>query len=393
MGILSALQTLVKASGGSMNRTTSGLEQVLSHLLVQQSVVTRPMVALACQLSRPTVFAAFERLIDLGLVREAGQLSGRPGRSATLYEVSPAAGVLAAVDIGGSNVRIAITDARGLILEERREATSAGGAPGIVQQVTTMVRTALGSVAGRAGHLTSVSVSVPGVVDPDGGTVHYAINIDQFTPYDFRAALGSSLRAPVVLENNVNLAALGERWRGVARDLSTFAVVAVGAGIGAGKLLRGSHGSAGEVAFLPPHGGLIRDSSMRHDAAGGLRLLERAKADRSWRGAPPATVEELFRRAASGDEPAVALVEEECLHIASVIAAICAVVDPEKVILTGGVGGNTELIQRADELVTGMAAFPPPVIRSDLGERASLVGAIWLGTRVVRDQLLAAAAT
>jgi glucokinase len=241
--------------------------------------------------------------------------------------------------------------------------------------------------------LSTVAVSVPGVLDPDGGTVHYAINIDQFTPFDFRGPLSAELRAPVAVENNVNLAAMGERWRGGAQDLSTFAVVAVGAGIGAGivhdgKLLRGSHGAAGEVAFLPPYGGQIRDNTMRKDAAGGLRLLEEAKSRLGWRGGPPATVEELFRRAAAGEETAMGLVEDECRHIASVIAALCAIVDPEKVILTGGVGGNDELIRRADKLIAGMAAFPPPVIRSELGERASLVGAIWLATRVARTSLL-----
>ena len=84
----------------------------------------------------------------------------------------------------------------------------------------------------------------------------------------------------------------------------------------------------------------------------------------------------------------MALVEDECRHIAAVIAAVCAVVDPEKVILTGGVGGNDELIRRADKLIARMAAFPPPVIRSDLGDRASLVGAIWLATRIARENLL-----
>jgi glucokinase len=377
---------------------TSGVGRVLSHLLDQESAVTRPMVATACGLSRPSVFAAMERLVERGVVQEAGQLSGSPGRSATLYEVSPSAGVLAAVDIGGSNLRVAVTDVRGRILEERREPTSAGGGTSIVQQATDMVTTALASVRDRGDRLTIVAVSVPGVVEPGGGTVHYAINIDQFSPFDFREALGATLGVPVVLENNVNLAALGERWRGVARALDTFAVVAVGAGIGAGivhdgKLLRGAHGSAGEVAFLPPYGGLIRDHTLRRDEAGGLRLLEAAKQRSDWRGTPPTSVEDLFRRAAAGEEPATALVEDECRHIASVIAAICAVVDPEKVILTGGVGGNQDLIDRVDTLVARMAAFPPPVVRSDLDGRASLVGAIWLATRVARTELLAATAT
>jgi glucokinase len=367
---------------------------VLSYLLEQQAAVTRPMIAAACEVSRPTVFTAIERLVELGLVEDVGQMSGRPGRSATLYQMSPTAGAVAAVDIGGSNTRVAVADVRGKILAERREPTAAGGGPRIVEHATEMVRTALSTASAEPARLTTVAVSVPGVLDPDGGTVHYAINIDQFSPFDFRGPLGTALGAPVAVENNVNLAAMGERWQGVAQDLSTFAVVAVGAGIGAGivhdgKLLRGSHGAAGEVAFLPPYGGQIRDNTMRKDAAGGLRLLEEAKARSGWRGAPPATVEELFRRAAAGEETAMGLVEDECRSIAAVIAALCAIVDPEKVILTGGVGGNDELIRRADKLIAGMAAFPPPVVRSELGERASLVGAVWLATRVARTSLLA----
>ncbi len=376
-----------------MRTASSAAERVLSHLLEQQAALTRPMMATACELSRPTVFAAISRLEELDLVRNIGQRSGGPGRSATLYEVSPAAGVLAAVDIGGSNTRAAVTDVRGQILAQRREPTAPGGAPPIMAHAAEMVRTLLASVPVETGRLKSVAVSVPGVLDRDGGTVHYAINISQFTPFDFRGGLRAALGAEVTMENNVNLAAMGERWRGAARDLSTFAVVAVGAGIGAGivhdgQLLRGAHGAAGEVAFLPPYGGRIRDHTMRKDEAGGLRLLEEATSRSDWRTEPPATVEELFRRAAEGEETATTLVENECRRIASVIAAVCAVVDPEMVVLTGGVGGNDALIERAGELVSTMTAFPPEVVRSELGERASLVGAIWLATQVAQRDLL-----
>ena len=82
-------------------------------------------------------------------------------------------------------------------------------------------------------------------MDADGKTVHFATNIDQPEPFDFHTPIAEALGAPVILENNVNLAALGERWRGVGRDLRTFVIVAVGAGIGAGlihdgRLLRGT---------------------------------------------------------------------------------------------------------------------------------------------------------
>jgi glucokinase len=193
--------------------------------------VTRPSIAAACALSRPTVFAAIERLERLALVTEVGQVSGKPGRAAALYECSASAGALAAIDIGGSNLRVAVTDVRARILAERREATAPGGGPGVVAQATRLVKSAIRSADTDAGTLVTVAVSVPGVVGHDGGTVYYATNIDQLEPFDFRGALSATLSAPVELENNVNLAAIGEQWRGVARDLSTFVVVAVGAGI------------------------------------------------------------------------------------------------------------------------------------------------------------------
>lgn len=380
-----------------MASRSTAVQDVLSYLLDQDEAVTRPSIAQACALSRPTVFSAIERLEQLALVADVGRVSGKPGRSASLYEVASSAGLLAAIDIGGSNVRVAVTDVRGRLRDERREPTVRGGGHAIVRQVAEIFAAALSAVQADAQQIMSVAVSVPGVVDPDGSTVHYAVNIDQFFPFDFRSSLSAALGAPVTLENNVNLAAMGERWRGAAQDLVTFAVVAVGAGIGAGivhekTLLRGSHGAAGEVAFLPPYGARLRDHTTAHDEVGGLGLLDEAHSRDGWIGQPPVSVKELFERAAAGEPAALTLVEDEARHIASVIAAICAVVDPEKVILSGGVGGNDQLISRAEKLIAATTAFPPPVIRSNLSDRASLVGAIWLATREARKQLLEASA-
>jgi predicted NBD/HSP70 family sugar kinase len=238
-----------------------------------------------------------------------------------------------------------------------------------------------------------VGVSVPGVVGPDQSTVYYASNIDEFGPFDFRSPLQSALRAPVSMDNNVNCAALGERWQGAARTLDTFAVVAVGAGIGCGVvqdgvLVRGAHGAAGEVAFLPPEGRLRKLDARAHDAAGGLALLQDAQTRAGWAGRPPSSVEEIFNRAEAGEPTAAALVDEECQRVAVVIASVCAVVDPQAVILTGGVGGNLSLIERAAKQATAMTIFPPEVMPSGLEDRASLVGAIHLATVEAHRRLL-----
>jgi glucokinase len=374
----------------------SSAQQVLAFLLEQAEAVTRPQAALACELSRPTVFAAMARLVELGLVAETGQRSGLPGRSASLYEVPAEAGLVVGIDIGGSNLRVALADVRGRVVAEDRRETSEQGGMDVVRQVVDIVRR-LRQGREPAGPPTVVAVSVPGVVDADGATVHYAWNIGQPEPFDVRSPLAAALHAPVVLENNVNLAAIGEQWQGAARDLDTFAVVAIGAGVGAGivhggRLLRGAHGAAGEVAFLPLEPGYQRRRAAAPDEAGGLILQRRALARTGWRGGnPPHSVADLFERAAAGERVARELVEEESRRIATIAAALCAVVDPSTVILTGGVGSNEALAARTGELVRELAPFPPAVVRSDLGERASLVGAVAIGVRTAQEALLARA--
>ena len=118
-------------------------------------------------------------------------------------------------------------------------------------------------------------------------------------------------------------------------------------------------------------------------------LLREAQALPGWRAEiPPASVEELFSRAAAGERPALELVEEESERIAAIAASICAIVDPETVILTGGVGANTVLVARVSELINELAPFPPTVIRSALGDRASLVGALAVAVRTAQSDLI-----
>jgi predicted NBD/HSP70 family sugar kinase len=369
------------------------VRRVLACLLDAGEAVTRPALADTCGLSRPTVFAAVDHLESLGLVQQVGQANGRPGRSPVLYDVALGAGLTAAVDIGGSNVRVALSDVRGQVLSECTEPTAPGGATPIVDQVGDLARTARKTLPDPDRPLMLAAVSVPGVVGTDGRTVLYASNIDQPTPFDFGTPLSQQLGCDVVLDNNVNLAAVAERWLGVATDLDTFAVIAVGAGIGAGivhggTVLRGAHGAAGEVAFLPPDGRQRRVDPAAHDEAGGLNFLHQARNRPGWSGALPTTVQEVFERAAAGELPAVALVEEECERVAAVVAAVCAVIDPEQVVLTGGVGGNELLISGTERHVAEMTIFPPSMVASDLGGRASLLGAVHLARHRARDRLL-----
>ncbi|MHB0927943.1 MAG: ROK family transcriptional regulator [Candidatus Nanopelagicales bacterium] len=362
-----------------MDASAATAARVLGFLLEQDEPVTRPAVATALGLSRPTVFAAMDHLQSMELVEVVGMDSGRPGRSAALYRVSRAAGLVGAIDIGGSNLRVAVADVHGNILVSRRHATPLGGGAAIVPVVIAMLLEALQEV-GPGEHLSAITMSVPGVVDLDGFVVRFASNIDQVAAFDFRTPVERHFGCPVQLDNNVNLAAIGEQWRGAAQGLGTFAVVAVGAGVGAGivhdgRVVRGAHRAAGEIAYLPLNeAGAPLDPSV-HDEGGGIRLMEAARQRGDWADTVPATVEELFQRAEAGEAPAVALFEDECRRIARAVGSVCAVIDPDTVVLTGGVGGNHTFMARVRELVVANVLFTPAIVPSQLGERAALVGA------------------
>lgn len=392
-------------------RRTRAEDLVLAELLRRDRPVTRPQIAASTRLSAPSVGAAVDRLLREHLVDEVGQRVGDPGRSPALYEIARRAGLLGAMDFGGSNVRVAVTDVRGVVLAEGEAGTTQRGATAVVSQAIGMLeglraRLALKDLTDGSNTeppptdqpLTGVAVSAPGVVDQRDGSSRYAWNVGAAGDrVEFGGPIAAALGCPVWTENNVNLAALAERWRGVARGATTFAVVCVGAGVGAGivhegGLIRGANGAAGEVSFLPVTSGFDRARAERADEAGGVRLLDRARAV-SWGSAPPpSSVEEIFTRAAFGHAGAIALVAEQADQLAVTIASIAAVIDPELVVLSGGIGRNPLLLSMTKNRLSALAPYPPLLVASPLGERASLVGAIRLASDHAHRALLHGAA-
>ncbi|MCW3844969.1 ROK family transcriptional regulator [Micromonospora yasonensis] len=367
--------------------------------LLDSAPMTRPELARRTGLSRPTISEVVRRLVDSGLIVDAGVRRGRPGRVPTYYRLAPTAGYVVAVDVGGDNLRVAAADMSGTLCYEQQQPTMATGANRVAVKVARMIAAATEAVADRLGPLRRVGVSAPGAVHADGRTMSAAHNLGEEGPFDLVTPLEARVDAPIVLENNVNLAALGERWRGHARDVATFAFLAVGAGIGMGlvhngELVRGAHGAAGEVAYLPLPGSVPpeqragRGREQLADEAGAYGVLAALDARRSWPGKRPSSVEELFAQAATGVPAARELVEAEARQLGLTIASACAVFDPELVVLGGGIGRNPLLLPTVRDVVNGYAPFPPRIETSALGEAASLTGALYIALRAARAELL-----
>jgi predicted NBD/HSP70 family sugar kinase len=367
--------------------------------LLDSVPMTRPELAERTRLSRPTISEAVRRLVDIELIVDAGVRRGRPGRTPTYYRLAPTAGYVVAVDIGGDNIRVAAGDLAGAVQFQQRQATRGNGARPIAAQAARMVAAAARAVDSRMGPLRRVGVSAPGVIHADGRTMSTAHNLGEDGPFDLLTPLESRIDAQIALDNNVNLAALGEHWRGHARSVTTFAFLAVGAGIGMGlvhdgQVVRGAHGAAGEVAYLPLPGSVPSAQRRGHgkeplaDEAGGYGILAAVRARKNWPGTRPTTVVQLFSMAAAGVPAAIELVEAEGRQLGLTVASACAVFDPELVVIGGGVGSNAMLLPIVRETVSAHVPFPPRIETSALGEAASLTGALKVAIDAARAELL-----
>jgi predicted NBD/HSP70 family sugar kinase len=219
----------------------------------------------------------------------------------------------------------------------------------------------------------------------DGGAIALAGEIPGLGHIDLRAELASDLGVHVTLENDVNLAALGERWRGVARGVDDFAFLSLGTGLGAavvlgGQLHRGRNGAAGELDA-------VRSGRLDDVDPCAAALLEFAAGVMP----SPSDLRAVFADARGGDAAAGTVVAEAARRIALHILPIAATVDVPLVVLGGGIGSNGDLLLKPIRaLLTEWLAFPPRVESSSLGDAAVLSGALATGMEDALERVFAA---
>ena len=356
--------------------------------------VSRAQVARESGLSKPTVSLGLNALLDAGLVREVGRSSGRPGPSAVLYELNPEAGWVVGIDVGRRRVRAALADITGAVVARREERAQASSAHTLIGQIGAIAH----GLAAEAGigwdRVHHVTVGSPGVFEPTRGTVTLAPNLPGWGRQGLVAALRDELGSRIGVENDVNLAAEGERWRGLGGDVRNFGFLSVGTGVGMGlvldgKLYRGASAAAGEVGYLPigadPYDPHVRRRGAFEEAVNGAAVV-RAAGQAGLTGSLSA--KKVFALARKGDPLAGRVVEDEARRLALGLAVVMAVVDLELVILGGGVGGNADLLLPPIEReLRTLSPLRPRLAVSALGENAVLQGAVATALEVAQSRL------
>jgi glucokinase len=348
---------------------------------------TRPQLGASLGLSQASVSRIVRRLLAQGLVTEEPGESEGVGRSRDVLRFNRRAGAVIAIDLGGTKCHGALADLAGDVVREDLRQTFAGGSP---------ARSLIGSIAALRGAavaeglpVEAVSVGIPAVINPDTGLVDAGPNV-HWHEFDLLGLLREELSEPFVVENDVNLAGLGEAWRGGGVGIGSFVTLSLGTGIGAaivleGNLVRGRHNAAGEIGYL-----VTSRSQLRGGPAAGLEALIsgaslasraqrliKARPGRSSLDAGTVTPELVFQAAAAGDPVARTVIGELVEQVAVAVAAVAALVDPHRVILDGSIGRALgPYLPRIDALVQRAAYHAPELTISTLGPNATVIGGI-----------------
>jgi predicted NBD/HSP70 family sugar kinase len=292
--------------------------------------------------------------------------------------------------LGGTKLAAAIADAQGHIVAELTEPTDPRGAAYVAEQIAGVA----GKLAQTAGiqlaQARHVMVGIPGAIDPRTNRVSLVPNIAGLEDFDILGFLRGRFGADVAIENDVNLAMLGEHALGCASGCRNAAFLSLGTGAGLGllidgKLFRGASGAAGEIADLP----VGRDPTSQLPAAGGTFELEvgsQAIVDRYRRegGTAAATVRDIFERLEQGEKVAESVLDTTARWIALAVVTLQALLDLELIVFGGSIGVRPELYERVRRALPALFARPIAIAPSQLGDRAGLVGAAWAAGHALR---------
>jgi predicted NBD/HSP70 family sugar kinase len=376
-------------------------------LLRSNSPCSRADLVRLSGLSAPTVSSTIEALEKKNLVERLGLGTSNGGRRPDLLRFNSKYGFVAGVDIGGSNLRLVVADLDGTILGRWTANTRVHRTPA---KIVDLIHDGLSDLLRQQGlserNLLAIAAGAPGVTDVKRGIVISAPHLMNWESVPLRSLLETRFKVPAVVENDVNAAAVGERWRGAAQGVDDFVFLAIGTGIGAGIFIRaelyhGADWSAGEVGYLRVPG--TRNTGVALDKPGALETLVGGHGiERAWRKACEATngktkldhnlkPTEVFALAESGNAVANKILVESAQILSDAISNISVVLDSSLVVLGGGIGTSQPLFEEVRYLLENNEFACPRLAISILGEDAQLYGVLRLALDRVEESLFSTA--
>jgi len=348
--------------------------------------VTRRQLAVELGLSDASVSRIVQRLLAAELIEELPGDGSRRGRTPTVLRFLGPPGCVIAVDLGGTRCHGTLADMAGTTVAEDFRPSGEGrrAAHALLECIAELRSRA----TVRAMPVRAIVVGIPALIDPGSGLATAGPSV-HWQGFDLLEMLAANLAEPFEVDNDVNLNALGQAWRGAGRGSHSFVTMSLGTGVGGavvvdGHLISGRHNAAGEVGYLPVGGrrpGSAEPGAGFEEVASGPALRRRA-AELIERGQRTCLVgdfgvADIFAAAACGDRVGRRVVGELVAHVTAAIVGSTALIDPERIILDGSVGRALEpWLPEICVAVAERVFRAPEIVISGLGPNATVIGAI-----------------
>ena len=355
-------------------------------IIRRETPISRTAIARKLDVSLPTVMRIVDELIADGFVRLQGETEWSGGRRRPLLEFNTEGYVVLGVDMSGTKMYGAVSDLGGNVIDEISIPQHGTSGEESFDLLVTLIDDLLAGPKVQGRRVRGIGIGVPGITLHDKGIVKWVYTLN-WKDFPLKAKLTKRYELPIIVDNDVNLAALGEYWFGAGQNTQNMIVIAIGAGIGAGiivdgALYRGSREASGEIGQMIPgrefFGNNYVDFGALESVASGTGIARRARENQ--RDAPNSDsifAEDVFKAARQGQDWALSIISEEVDYLAIAIANLSVSFDPELIVLGGGVSNSADLlIKPILQRLNGMIPTLPKLVASNLGLRATVMGAI-----------------
>jgi predicted NBD/HSP70 family sugar kinase len=379
-------------------------QSAVLEILREEGPLARSAIARRLQLSPPTITRIVAGLLESGLVFERDDGASTGGRPPTLLEFNARASSMIGVYIG-QHMFGALADLNGQILE-RRSVVAVPGDEG-VQRLIGLIEDLRCEAALLGIPVRGACIGAPSIVVFPTGVVAWSPTLG-WRNLPLRQILEDNLKLPVFVENEVNLIALGESWRGAGRGISSLVCISLGDGIGAGVVLegnlyRGAQHAAGEIGYIIPGERFLGQSYDSYGCleglAGSTGIVQRTQA-RLAAGAPSGlsaeygpnatrlTAPAVLAAARNGDPTACAVVAETIDYLSIAVANLACILNPQRIIVSGEMAEFGDLfIEPIRTRLGGLLPAIPDIVLSELKTDAAILGAVATALRQTSDAL------
>src|SRR5215217_729375 len=373
--------------------------------------VSRSKLPSLIGVSRSKVSMEVQRLSEAGLLAEYGLAESEGGRRSSLLGIPPSAGLVAAVDLGATSIDVALITLGGEILAHRGESVDIKDGPRIILgRVKVRLEELLGEQSAESREVLSVGIGIPGPVEHAAGVLRSPLIMPGWDRFPIQDAFAAEYAAPVFVDNDANVMALGEHWGGVGREVDNMLFVKIGTGIGGGiiadgRLYRGAQGCAGDIGHIcvDPNGPVCSCGNKGCLEAMAAAPAIAAKAERNAEEGLSPVLQKVFEErgaltardvgeaASFGDYHALQIIRESGRLVGQMLATLVSTLNPSLIVVGGGVAniGHSLLAEIRSAVYRRslpLATRNLPIVLSELDEIAGVVGSSVLASEGVLTQ-------